>query len=89
MLADPSVQIATNHPVVGDMTSADIDLGNGLATYIFSLRTEVFNVYDVAANQLYQFNSLQMADGTSVTSQLWCWLHRYGCHRNINILVRK
>ena len=40
MLADPSVQIAANHPAVGDITSADIDLGNGLATYIFSLRKD-------------------------------------------------
>ena len=71
MLADPSV-LVTAMPAGGDITSADIDLGNGQATYIFSLSTSIgtyyFNVYDVAANQLYEFNSLQMANGTLVTN---------------------
>ena len=48
-----------------------MDLGNGLATYITSLRKDTFIVYDVAANQLYEFNSLKMADGTSTAQSTY------------------
>ena len=69
--ADPSVLI-TAFEAAGDITSADIDLGNGIATYIFALHAiangDYFNVYDVAANQAYDFETIQMADGTPVTS---------------------